>query len=96
MGGFGGLGGGGGAAGLGSLASLASLGSLAGLFTGTDNLQSPSSILKLTENLIPLLGLLPLVELFPNSNSKDNYVVISSLPLILNLVNSISNFNFQV
>lgn len=81
-------------AGLGGLGALAGLGGLSGL--GTTNLQSPQSILSLTGNILPLIGLLPLDKLFPNSNSKDNFAIISSLPIIIKLANSISSFKLQV
>jgi hypothetical protein len=89
------LGGAGGLGALGALSGLGSLGSL-GLFGGNSggtNAQQPLSIL---ENLIPLLGFLPLEQLFPGSNAQDNYIIMSSLPMVINIINSLTKFDFQV
>lgn len=43
-------------------------------------------------SITPLLSLLPLDQLFPNSNQQLNLGIISSLPQILNLIQSFNNF----
>jgi hypothetical protein len=76
---------------------LAALGGLASLGLGGGiNLNSPQGILSLTGNLLPLLNLLPIDSLIPGNDGKDTTAIISSIPLIISLANSITNFKPDV
>lgn len=88
------LGGTGGLGALGALSGLGGLGSL-GLLGGNSG-GTNSQPLSILENLIPLLGFLPLEQLFPGSNAQDNYIIMSSLPMVINIINSLTKFDFQV
>ncbi len=79
------------------VSSLAALGGLASMgLSGGLNLNSPQGNLSLTGNLIPLLNFLPLDQLFPGSNGKDTTAIISTIPILLSLANSITNFKLEV
>ncbi len=81
---LGGGGSGGGSSGIGGLFSS--------LFGGGPDPTSPQSILSVIENILPFLSLLPLEQIIPGSNSKDNFLIINSLPIALGLVNSLTSF----
>jgi hypothetical protein len=81
-------GGGGGSSGIGGLFSS--------LFGGGPDPTSPQSILSVIENILPFLSLLPLEQIIPGSNSKDNFLIINSLPIAFGLVNSLTNFKMVI
>ena len=90
---------------IGNLENFASFLSGGGTNSNTNSNSNINSILSLLNllnggqssslsALTPFLGLLPLDQLFPNNDPTANLGLITSLPQILSLIQSFSNFKF--